>query len=113
MLTRIMTYHCDRFMEKRSVVQFGLSREMAQQRIRTAMEQGAFEFDPHCTAEMVLRDISMRQVLTAAKEGCINQGPELDEFGDWRCRIKKRVAGRLVRVVVAVQTEGILFVTAF
>lgn len=55
----------------------------------------------------------MRQVIQTLSEGSINQGPTLDEFGDWRCRVKKRVAGRLVRVVVAIQSGELLIVTTF
>lgn len=62
---------------------------------------------------MLERDISMRQVIQTLSEGSINQGPTLDEFGDWRCRVKKRVAGRLVRVVVAIQSGELLIVTTF
>jgi hypothetical protein len=28
-----------------------------------------------------------------------------DEYGEWKCRIKRRVAGRQVHVIVAIQGE--------
>lgn len=95
------------------IVPFGLTRPVALERIRFLMSQGAYDFDPHFSDMMVERDISMRQVLTVLREGTINQGPELDEYNDWRCRVKKRVAGRLVRVVVAIQRNALLIVTTF
>ena len=95
------------------ILAFGLSRAAAQQRIRTLMAEGKFDFDPHLLDEMNLRDISMRQVLVTVEEGTINQGPTLDEYNEWRCRLKKRVAGRLVRVVVAIQADSLLLITTF
>jgi hypothetical protein len=55
----------------------------------------------------------MKQILLTIEEGTINQGPTLDEYGEWRCRLKKRVAGRLVRVVVAIQADSLLLITTF
>jgi Domain of unknown function (DUF4258) len=95
------------------IITFALTREAALRRIRLFMEQGAFEFDPHLRESMLERDISMRQVMTTVREGSINQGPTMDEYGEWRCRLRKRTAGRLVRVVVAIQPGGLLFVTTF
>jgi hypothetical protein len=54
----------------------------------------------------------MRQVIETIKEGAINQGPRLDECGDWRCRVKRRVAGRLVRVVVAIHDMSWLYLVS-
>ncbi len=95
------------------ILAFGLSRPAAQQRIRTLMAEGKYDFDPHLFDEMDLRDISMQQVLLTAEEGTVNQGPTLDEYSEWRCRLKKRVAGRLVRVVVAIQAHSLLLITTF
>jgi hypothetical protein len=95
------------------ILPFGLTRPAAQQRIRTFMAEGKYDFDPHLFEQMILRDISMKQVLVTAEEGTINQGPTLDEYNEWRCRLKKRVAGRLVRVVVAIQAGGLLLITTF
>lgn len=55
--------------------------------------------------KMLVRGFDMRQVLETIKEGVINQGPALDQYSEWRCRVKRRVAGRLVRVVVALSSD--------
>ena len=55
--------------------------------------------------KMLVRGFDMRQVLETIKEGVVNQGPRLDEYSEWRCRIKRRVAGQLVRVVVAISSD--------
>jgi len=34
--------------------------------------------------KMIQRGFDMRQVLETIKEGVINQGPTLDEYGEWR-----------------------------
>jgi hypothetical protein len=55
--------------------------------------------------KMLTRGFVMRQVLETIKQGVVNQGPALDEYAEWRCRVKRRVAGQLVRVVVALSSE--------
>jgi hypothetical protein len=92
------------------VVTFGLPRPVAQQMIHDLAAANQLTIEPACKVKMLDRDFSMRQVLTTLREGCINQGPNLDECGDWRCRVKKRVAGRLVRVVVAIHNRNFLYV---
>ncbi len=103
-------------------VQFGrrrkpptLSRPEAEAAIhRLARENkflmaGVVETDDALMSEfelkMLVRGFDMRQVLETIKEGVINQGPRLDEYSEWRCRVKHRVAGRLVRVVVALSAD--------
>jgi hypothetical protein len=51
-------------------------------------------------------------VLETIKEGSVNQGPRLDECGEWRCRVKRRVAGRLVHVVVAIHDMRFLYLVS-
>lgn len=67
-------------------------------------EEGGF------TLKMLERGFSMRQAIETIKEGVVNQGPTRDEFGEWRCRVKRRVAGKLVRVAVAI-SAGLVFLT--
>lgn len=55
--------------------------------------------------KMLERGFTMRQVLETIKEGAVNQGPTRDEYGEWRCRVRRRVAGHLVRVVVAISSD--------
>jgi hypothetical protein len=80
------------------IVPFGLSRA------------DRFTVEPHAIEGMLLRDISDRQMLATMLGGHVNQGPMLDACHDWRCRIKKRVVGRLVRVVVAIHDMSWLYV---
>jgi hypothetical protein len=103
-------------------VQFGhrrkpptLSRPEAEATIHRLAEQNKFamagvvETDEAIMSEfelkMLVRGFDMRQVLETIKAGVVNQGPRLDEFSEWRCRVKRRVAGRLVRVVVAISSD--------
>jgi hypothetical protein len=92
------------------VVAFGLPRPHAEELIHKLAREGRFTLEPCCKAKVMDRDFSMRQVLDTMKEGTINQGPRRDECGDWRCRIRKRHAGRLVRVIVAIHNMDFLFV---
>ena len=85
-----------------NVVPFGLPRPVAQVLVRKLVAEDKFALEPKAKMNLRERDFSMRQVLIALKEGNINQGPKLDECNDWRCRITKRCAGRLVHVVVAI-----------
>jgi hypothetical protein len=95
-----------------NVVPFGLPRPIAQELIRQLVADGKFTLEPKARMDLRDRDFSMRQVLTALREGHINQGPERDECNDWRCRITKRCAGRFVRVVVAIRDESFVYVTS-
>ena len=92
------------------IVQFGLPRPHAQELIRRLVSEDNFTLEPKARVNLRDRGFSMRQVLTALKEGHINQGPVRDECNDWRCRIAKRCAGRLVHVVVAIHDETFVYV---
>ena len=58
--------------------------------------------EPHFRLRLWQRKVSMRQVLEVIKSGEVTDGPRLDEYGDWRIKIVRKVAGRRVQVVVAV-----------
>jgi hypothetical protein len=92
------------------IIAFGFPRPHAEELIHRLALQGRFVLEPVCKTKMRIRDFSMRQVLETMKEGIINQGPRLDECGDWRCRLRKRHAGRLVRVIVAIHNMDFLYV---
>ena len=77
---------------------------------RNLVAAGAFTLVPKARMNLRDRDFTMRQVLTTLSEGAINQGPTRDEYNDWRCRLRKRVAGRLVRVIVAIHDKECLYV---
>ena len=92
------------------VIPLRLSRPAAEALIHRLAAEGQFVIEPVCKKKMAERDYSMRQVLVALKEGHVNQGPERADCGDWKCRIKKRAAGRLVRVIVAIHATNFLYV---
>jgi hypothetical protein len=58
--------------------------------------------EPHLRLRMQQRGISMRQMLEVIAEGEAIDGPRLDQYGDWRIKLARKVAGRRVQVVVAV-----------
>lgn len=91
------------------ILPFGFPRPFAQERIRTLAAKGEMVIEPKFRQAMHGRGITMPLVLRVLAEGSINQGPQKDDYGDWRCRVRKRVAGRLVRVVVAIHEERILY----
>lgn len=92
------------------IVPFGLPRPVAEELIHRLARDGAFGMDESLdfTVKMLARGFTMRQVMETIKEGVVNQGPTRDEYGEWRCRVKRRVAGRLVRVVVAISGQRFL-----
>jgi len=94
------------------IVPFGLPRPIAEQTIRRLARVDRFVIEPVFSLKMRERGFTMRQVMETLKEGHINQGPRLDECGDWRCRVKKRIAGRLVRVVVAIHDMNLLYLVS-
>ena len=48
----------------------------------------------------------MRQALDTLRNGKIIKGPTLDEYGEWRVTLRKRSAGRVTRVAVAIKNES-------
>lgn len=92
------------------IVPFGLPRPVALELIRELVRRGAFALEPKAKMNLRQRGFSMRQILATLEEGCINQGPKLDECNDWRCRLRKRHAGRIVHVVVAIHAMSYVYV---
>jgi hypothetical protein len=92
-----------------NVVPF-LSRPLAEDLIHRLAREDRFVLEPACIAKMHSRSFDDREVMTVLTEGSINQGPLRDECGDYRCRMRKRVAGRLIRVVVAIHAMNFLYV---
>jgi hypothetical protein len=92
------------------IVPLRLPRPHAEALIHRLAKADLFALEPHCRKRMAKRGFTMRQVVETLRSGTINQGPILDECNDWRCRLKKRVAGQLVRVVVAIHDMSFLYV---
>jgi hypothetical protein len=93
-----------------NVIPFGMPKPVALQLIRTLVAADEFVLEPKAKMNIRERGFTLRQVLTTLKEGQINQGPIRDECNDWRCRITKRCAGRIVHVVVAIHDECCVYV---
>lgn len=80
------------------------SRDELLTRVREAVTSGRVAFDsPHFRERLTQRSISMRQVMEVLKHGTAIDGPKLDRFGDWRLKLQRKVAGRRVQVVVAME----------
>jgi hypothetical protein len=92
------------------ILPFGLPRPLALVQIRELVAADKYIVVNHAREGMAERDITMAQVMRALEGGQIDEGPSKDEHGEWRCRLRKRVAGRLVRVVVAFQPGNFLYV---
>ena len=58
------------------------------------------------------RGLSMRQIIETVKHGVCVSGPTLDEWGDWRIKLRRMVAGRRVQVVIAVKKSHFDIITA-
>lgn len=75
-------------------------------------EPGCMRFDaPHFQEQLVNRQVTMRQVLETVRKGCPVGTPMLDQWGDWRIKLRRKVAGRRVQVVVALKTDHFVAVT--
>jgi hypothetical protein len=66
---------------------------------------------PHFQQRLAERNVSMRQVLETLRTGSVIDGPKRDQWGDWRVKLQRRVAGRRVQVVVAVKDDRLDVVT--
>lgn len=69
--------------------------------------------EPHFQENMIERDIDMRSILEALRHGRGIGVPSLDEYGDWRIRMVRRVAGRSVAVTLAVCADHVVCITAW
>lgn len=67
---------------------------------------------PHFQGRLVSRKISMRQVLDVLRNGSAVGPPRLDDWGDWRVKLRRKTAGRRVQVVVAIKERHLDLVTA-
>jgi hypothetical protein len=77
-----------------------------------ALQTAGVRFDhPHFKQRLAERKLNMRQVLETVKKGCAVGDPILDQWGDWRIKLRRKVAGRRVQVVLAVKTDHCVAVT--
>ena len=57
-------------------------------------------------------EANMRQFIETVRKGSAVGNPKLDQWGDWRIKLRRQVAGRRVQVVVAVKADHFVIVTA-
>lgn len=77
-----------------------------------AMDSENIRFDaPHAQQRMRERKINMRQVLEVLRNGTCVSGPTNDQYGDWRIKLRRMVAGKRVQVVVVVKKTHLEVIT--
>ena len=81
--------------------------------LAAAESENVWMDSPHFQRRMVQRGIDMRSVLEVLRKGRPFGSPQLDENGDWRLKMRRRVAERRVEVVVAVYVDHIECITTW
>jgi hypothetical protein len=67
--------------------------------------------NPHVRARMEERKVSIRQIFDVLRNGKGIDGPSLDKYGEWRIKLKRYSAGRIVQVVVVVKNDHVEVIT--
>ena len=91
-------------------------KKSLEQLVRKVHEQAkksenVFCDNPHVKQRMRQRNVSMRQIFDVLRHGKGIDGPSLDKYGDWRIKLKRFSAGRIVQVVVVVKSNHLEIVT--
>ena len=79
--------------------------------VRTVKSANVYINTQHVKERMRERNVSIRQVLDVLQNGRGIDGPTLDQYGDWRVKLKRYTCGRVVQVVVVVKHEYIEVIT--
>jgi hypothetical protein len=89
------------------------SAEQLVARVRAmSLESERIRFEhPHFQLRLHQRKLNMRQVLETIRKGTHVGRPILDQWGDWRIKLRRKAAGRKVQVVVAVKNDHFVVVT--
>ena len=66
---------------------------------------------PDLKERMRVRGKVMREILELLKKGEGVKGPDLDEFGDYRIKLRRCVCGKRTQVVVAVRENDFSVIT--
>ncbi len=69
--------------------------------------------EPHFQERMLEREIDMRSVLEVLRDGRPIGRANQDEYGDWRIKMRRKVAGRRVTVLVAVCLDHVECITTW
>ena len=93
----------------------GLTRHAARSILREAAEQtGRIGFTDHAVRQMRARHISRMQVVRCLRHGGITEGPTLDHYGKWVCRVEHLTAGDAIAVVAAIDLPSrVIVITVF
>jgi hypothetical protein len=67
--------------------------------------------NPHVQLRMRERKVTIRQIFDVLRCGKGQDGPTQDKYGDWRIKMKRFSAGRIVQVVVVVKDDHLEVVT--
>ena len=67
--------------------------------------------NPHVQLRMKQRNVTTRQIFDVLRNGKGIDGPNLDQYGTWRIKLKRYSAGRVVQVVVVVKKDHLEIVT--
>jgi Domain of unknown function (DUF4258) len=87
-------------------------RELVERVHELSKDSDNFGFlHPHLQERMRLRGKSMRDVLETLRKGEGVKGPDLDQFGDYRIKLRRYVCGKRIQVVVAVRQNDFTVVT--
>jgi hypothetical protein len=73
--------------------------------------ENVFWDNPHVQLRMRERKVTIRQIFDVLRKGKGIDGPTLDKYGDWRIKLKRYSAGRVVQVVVVVKKDHLEIVT--
>ena len=80
---------------------------------RLAKDTRNINWSIHALDRMDERAITSRQALETIRRGAIDGDPETDEYVESKFTLKRRYAGRIVRVVVAVsECDEMTIITA-
>ncbi len=66
---------------------------------------------PHVKERMHERNVTTRQIFDVLRYGKGVNGPTLDKHGDWRIKLKRYSAGRVVQVVIVVKKSHVEVIT--
>ena len=69
--------------------------------------------ESHVKECMRERRIDARLVQVVLRQGRPVGGTELDEYGDWRIQMRRKVAGRWMHVIVAVCADHVECITCW
>lgn len=69
--------------------------------------------EQHFKGAMADAGLGMRQILEVLRNGRVSGHPEIDEYGDHRIRMVRRVAGTRIVVVVAVCADHVVCITTW